>query len=74
MSVIEVVKINKKVPFEERYKLAQSLKKYRQRRNMSQEELAQLIGTSVFSVSRWERAKHYPPRTTLKLMKIIGIL
>ena len=54
--------------------LALSLRKYRISRNISQESLAKLIGTSVFSVSRWERAKHYPPETTIKLMKLLGVL
>ena len=53
---------------------SKKLKDYRLSHNLSQEELAKLIGTTVFSVSRWERKKHYPPKSTLKLMKMLGIL
>ena len=67
-------KISRKATLQERQQFAEQLKKYRLQRHMSQEQLAQLIGTSVFSISRWERAKHHPPRTTIKLMKLIGVL
>lgn len=67
-------KISRKATPEQRIQLAQNLKKYRIQRNMSQEQLAQLIGTSVFSISRWERGKHHPPRTTIRLMKLLGVL
>lgn len=67
-------RMSRKVTLEQRLQFAENLKKYRMQRHMSQEQLAQLIGTSVFSISRWERAKHHPPRTTIKLMKLIGVL
>ena len=54
--------------------MAQALKKYRAKNNMTQEELARLVNTSVFSINRWERAKHYPTASAIKLMKILGIL
>ena len=74
MSNGESDRMSRKVGLEKRLQLSESLKKYRRQHSMSQEQLAQLIGTSVFSISRWERAKHHPPRTTIKLMKLIGIL
>lgn len=57
-----------------KHELAESLRKYRLEHRLSQEDLAKLIGTSVFSINRWERQKHYPPQSTLKLMKMIGVL
>jgi len=55
-------------------KFAAKLKAYRQKGNMTQEELARMLDTSVFSVSRWEMAKHYPNASVMKLMKILKIL
>ncbi len=54
--------------------LARKIKEYREKNNLTQEELADMIKVSVFSISRWERAKHYPPASTLKLMKMLGVL
>ena len=68
------IRVSRKADSEKCRQLSETLKGYRIQRNMSQEQLARLIGTSVFSISRWERAKHYPPQTTIKLMKLMGIL
>jgi len=54
--------------------LSLKLRKFRLRKHLSQEELAKMIGASVFSISRWERRKHYPPNSTIKLMKLLRIL
>jgi DNA-binding transcriptional regulator YiaG len=67
-------KITRKADPEKRKEFALALQRYRLDRKMSQEQLAQLIGTSVFSISRWERGRHYPPRTTLKLLQMLGVL
>ena len=40
--------------------LAQNIKKYRQARGLTQEELAEHLGVSFQSVSRWENALSYP--------------
>lgn len=53
---------------------AAKLKAYRQQRNMTQEGLARMLDTSVFSVNRWETAKHYPNSSVIKLMKILKVL
>ena len=53
---------------------ATKLREYRQRHNMTQEGLARMLDTSVFSVNRWETAKHYPNASVIKLMKILKIL
>jgi len=53
---------------------AAQLKAYRQEHNLSQEELARMLDTSVFSVNRWETAKHFPNRPVIKLMKMLKIL
>ena len=50
------------------------LKHYRKEHNLSQEELARMIDTSVFSVNRWETAKHHPNRSIIKLMKMLKII
>ena len=54
--------------------IASKLKTYRLKHNMSQEELARLLSSSVFSISRWETAKNYPTSSAIKLMKISGVL
>ena len=36
------------------------MKKLRQQRQMTQEELAGLLGVSVQTVSRWENSVNYP--------------
>jgi len=53
---------------------AKKIRDYRLKHNMSQEELAGLLNISVFSISRWETARHYPTSTAIKLMKISGVL
>jgi DNA-binding transcriptional regulator YiaG len=54
--------------------LAVRLRAYRQEHNMTQEELARMLDTSVFSINRWETAKHYPNSSVIKLMKILKVL
>ena len=53
---------------------AAKLRAYRNEHNLSQEELARMLDTSVFSVNRWETAKHFPNRPIIKLMKMLKIL
>jgi len=67
-------KVIKSIDPELRKGLASTLYNYRVNHSLSQEQLAHLIGTSVFSVCRWERGRHYPSQTTLKLMKMLGVL
>ena len=59
---------------ENKEQLAAQLKAIRSERNMSQEELARMLEVSVFCISRWESAKHYPNQSMLKLMKMLKIL
>jgi DNA-binding transcriptional regulator YiaG len=54
--------------------IAKRIRDYRVKHNISQEELARLLSSSVFSISRWETAKHYPTSSAIKLMKISGVL
>ena len=54
--------------------IAKRIRDYRLKHNMSQEELARMLDSSVFSISRWETARHYPTSTAIKLMKISGVL
>jgi len=53
---------------------ALQLRAYRKVHNISQEELARMLDTSVFSVNRWETAKHYPNGPIIKLMKMLKII
>lgn len=59
---------------EDKEKIAAKLRAYRQERNITQEELARMLDTSVFSISRWETAKHYPNSSVVKLMKMLKVL
>ena len=59
---------------QDKEKLGAQLKTIRQERNMSQEELARLLEVSVFCISRWESAKHFPNQSMLKLMKMLKVL
>jgi len=54
--------------------LSARLKVYRRAHNMTQEGLARMLDTSVFSINRWETAKHYPNSAVMKLMKILKVL
>ncbi len=52
-------------------KFADNLKKIRKRKNISQEELADLVGVSRQSVSKWETSEAYPEMNNiLELCKI----
>lgn len=59
---------------DDKQKFAAELRAYRQKHNMTQEGLARMIDTSVFSVNRWETGKHFPNASVIKLMKILKIL
>lgn len=53
---------------------AERLRKYRRERDLTQEELAQEIGISPQSVSKWERGDGYPDITLLpKIANYFGI-
>lgn len=40
--------------------LAENLKKYRMKKNLTQEEVAEYLGITAQSVSKWERGETYP--------------
>lgn len=43
----------------------ENLKKLRQDRNLTQERLADFLGVSFQTISKWERGDNYPDITTL---------
>lgn len=45
---------------------SQKVKEYRQRKFLTQEELAQLLGVTLVSVCRWETGRYEP---TMKIKK-----
>jgi len=45
--------------------LAENLKKYRMKKNLTQEEIAEYLGIAAQSVSKWERGETYPDITFL---------
>ena len=45
--------------------LAENLKKYRMKKNLTQEEIAEYLGITAQSVSKWERGETYPDITFL---------
>ena len=51
--------------------LAENLKKYRIKKNLTQEELADLLGLTPQSISKWERAESYPDITLLPALASI---
>jgi len=51
--------------------LAEKLRAYRNKHNITQEELARKLGVTVFSINRWETGKHYPTASVIKLMDML---
>ena len=45
--------------------LSENIRKYRMKKNLTQEELADLLGLTPQSISKWERAESYPDITLL---------
>ena len=45
--------------------LSENLKKYRIKKNLTQEEVAEYLGITPQSVSKWERGECYPDITFL---------
>lgn len=46
-------------------KLSDNIKKYRQKKNMTQDDLANILGVSAQAVSKWERSETYPDGSLL---------
>ena len=52
---------------------AEKLKAYRQVKRLSQEKLAQLVGTTVTTISRVERGKVYPSPMLREALRRAGV-
>lgn len=48
---------------------AKTIKEYRQRKLLTQEDLAKILGVSVTSITRWENGKFEP---TMKMKRILN--
>lgn len=54
--------------------LSQNIKQFRTKRNMTQEQLADIIGVSPQAVSKWERSETYPDGALLlPLARALGV-
>jgi len=59
---------------ENRQEFAVRIRAYRKEHQMTQEGLARLLDISVFTINRWETAKHFPNASVIKLMRILKVL
>lgn len=47
------------------------IKEYRQRRLLTQEDLAKILGVSVTSITRWENGKFEPTMVVKRKLKML---
>ena len=53
--------------------ISQKIKEYRSKQKVTQKELAELLGVTCQSISKWERGECYPDIVTLPLIaEVIG--
>lgn len=52
---------------------AEKIKEYRERKLLTQTELAKILGVGMVSVSRWESGKHEPTMTMKRKLKELFI-
>jgi len=65
---------NVKGEFMNQEKIGNFIKQRKKQKNLTQEELAELLGVNNRSISRWENAKCMPDISLLKdLSKILGV-
>lgn len=51
-----------------------NIKEYRNKEFLSQQELAEILGVSIVTVSRWEQSKYSPTLKMKKKLKELGIV
>lgn len=51
-----------------------TIKEYREKNLLSQQEFADLLGVSVVTVSRWEQSRYSPTLKIKKKLKELGII
>lgn len=52
---------------------AEKIKEYRERKLLTQTELAKILGVGMVSISRWESGKHEPTMTMKRKLKELFI-
>lgn len=64
----------KKMTTIDKNKFARAIKKYREENDLTQNELAQKLGTAITTVARWELGLSVPKQQTLiRQIKELGI-
>lgn len=54
-------------------KFAEKIKEYRERKLLTQTELAKNLGVGVVSISRWESGKYEPTMSMKRKLKVLFI-
>jgi len=58
----------------DKHKFARAIKKYREENDLTQNELAQKIGTAITTIARWELGLSVPKQQNLiRQLKDLGI-
>lgn len=52
---------------------AEKIREYRERKLLTQTELAKILGVGMVSISRWESGKHEPTMTMKRKLKELFI-
>lgn len=72
--LFKLLLMSKKHTDKDKKKIALKIKQFREKKNLTQEDLARMLHTSVFTVSRLERGKNYPTGSTVQLMRMLKVL
>ena len=67
-------KLNKENADKIKYAIGPRLKMYRFEHNLTQEELASLLGFTRMEIIRWESERHVPSPSAMSVLKEKGII